>query len=358
MADSETRLPHQIVDKEGKVTRDPPWIFRTYAGHSSPKASNELYRANLAKGQTGLSIDFDLATQCGYDSDDRIARPEVGKVGVAISSLRDMETLLDGLPLAEISTSMTINATAALLLLLYQLVAERQGCAPERITGTVQNDILKEYAARGTYIYPPQPSMRLTTDLFRYCHEQLPNWNTISISGYHIREAGATAAQEVAFTLADGVAYVEAALAAGLGIDDFAPRISFFFAAHMDFFEEVAKFRAARRMWARIMRDRFGARDRRSWTLRFHTQTGGVTLTAQQPLNNVVRTAFAAMSAVLGGTQSLHTNGYDEALGLPSQRAAELAQRTPQLIAHEPGVPGVAHPLGGPRSVDAPPNGV
>jgi methylmalonyl-CoA mutase N-terminal domain/subunit len=264
-----------------------------------------------------------------------------------------METLLDGLPLERISTSMTINATAAMLLLLYELVAQRQGCSPDRVTGTVQNDILKEYAARGTYIYPPVASMRLTTDLFAYCKDHLPNWNTISISGYHIREAGATAAEEVAFTLADGVAYVEAALAAGLGVDDFAPRLSFFFACHTDFFEEVAKFRAARRMWARIMRDRFGARDPRSWKLRFHTQTGGVTLTAQQPLNNVVRTALEAMSAVLGGTQSLHTNGYDEALGLPSQQAAEVALRTQQVIAHETAVPFVADPLGGSYYVEA-----
>jgi methylmalonyl-CoA mutase N-terminal domain/subunit len=282
-----------------------------------------------------------------------LARGEVGKVGVAIDSLADMEALLDGIPLGEVSTSMTINATAALLLLLYQLVAEKQGVAPDKITGTVQNDILKEYAARGTYIFPPQPSMRLTTDLFAYCAAELPNWNTISISGYHIREAGSTAAEEVAFTLADAVAYVEAALAAGLAVDDFAPRLSFFFACHMDFFEEAAKFRAARRMWARIMRDRFGALDERSQALRFHTQTGGVTLTAQQPLVNVVRTALEAMSAVLGGTQSLHTNSYDEALGLPTQLAAELALRTQQVIGYETGVPAVADPLGGSHYVEA-----
>ncbi len=329
------------------------WTMRQYAGFGTAAESNRRYRFLLDQGQTGLSVAFDLPTQIGYDSDDPMARGEVGKVGVAIDSLRDMETLLDGLPIERISTSMTINATAALLLLLYQLVAERQGCPPERITGTVQNDILKEYAARGTYIYPPQPSMRLTTDLFAYCREHLPSWNTISISGYHIREAGATAAEEVAFTLADGIAYVEAAVAAGLEVDQFAPRLSFFFACHMDFFEEVAKFRAARRMWARIMRYRFGARDHRSWTLRFHTQTGGVTLAAQQPLNNVVRTALEAMSAVLGGTQSLHTNGYDEALGLPSQQAAELALRTQQVIAHETGVPAVADPLGGSYYLEA-----
>jgi methylmalonyl-CoA mutase, N-terminal domain len=323
------------------------WTMRQYAGFGTAQESNQRYRFLLERGQTGLSVAFDLPTQIGYDSDHRMADGEVGKVGVAIDSLRDMETLLDGLPIERISTSMTINATAALLLLLYQLVAEKQGCPPERITGTVQNDILKEYAARGTYIYPPDASMRLTTDLFAYCKEQLPNWNTISISGYHIREAGATAAEEVAFTLADGIAYVEAALAAGLQVDDFAPRLSFFFACHMDFFEEIAKFRAARRMWARTMRDRFGARDSRSLTLRFHTQTGGVTLTAQQPLNNVVRTALEALSAVLGGTQSLHTNGYDEALGLPSQQAAEVALRTQQVIAHETAVPLVADPLGG-----------
>jgi methylmalonyl-CoA mutase N-terminal domain/subunit len=274
-------------------------------------------------------------------------------VGVAIDSLRDMEILLEGLPLDRISTSMTINATAALLLLLYQLVAEKQGHPPETITGTVQNDILKEYAARGTYIYPPQPSMRLITDLFTYCSRHLPNWNTISISGYHIREAGSTAAEEIAFTLADAIAYVEAALAAGLDVDVFAPRLSFFFNAQPDLFEEVAKYRSARRMWARIMRDRFGARDPRSLTLRFHTQTAGSSLTAQQPLNNVVRTALEALSAVLGGTQSLHTNGYDEALGLPSEQAAELALRTQQVIAYETGVPSVADPLGGSYYVES-----
>ncbi len=323
------------------------WTMRQYAGFGTAAESNRRYKYLLERGQTGLSVAFDLPTQIGYDSDHPMARGEVGKVGVAIDSLRDMEILLDGLPIDRISTSMTINATAGLLLLLYQLVAEKQGTPPEKITGTVQNDILKEYAARGTYIYPPGPSMRLATDLFAYCKDELPNWNTISISGYHIREAGATAAQEIAFTLADGIAYVEAALAAGLAVDDFAPRLSFFFACHTDFFEEVAKFRAARRMWALIMRDHFGAKDPRSWTLRFHTQTGGVTLTAQQPLNNVVRTALEAMSAVLGGTQSLHTNGYDEALGLPTQEAAELALRTQQILAFETGLSDVADPLGG-----------
>src|SRR5438105_3938479 len=323
------------------------WTMRQYAGFGNAAESNRRYRYLLKQGQTGLSVAFDLPTQIGYDSDSPMARGEVGKVGVAIDSLADMEILLDQIPITEVSTSMTINATAALLLLLYQLVAEKQGAPAEKITGTVQNDILKEYAARGTYIFPVQPSMRLTTDLFAYCRGQLPNWNTISISGYHIREAGSTAPEEIAFTLCDAIAYVEAAIAAGLDVDDFAPRLSFFFDCHMDFFEEVAKFRSARRMWARIMRDRFGAKDERSWALRFHTQTGGVTLTAQQPLNNVVRTAIEAMSAVLGGTQSLHTNAFDEALGLPSEPAAELALRTQQVIAHETAIPFVADPLGG-----------
>ena len=327
--------------------------MRQYAGFGTAAESNQRYRHLLSQGQTGLSVAFDLPTQIGYDSDSPMAKGEVGKVGVAIDSLADMEALLKDIPLAEVSTSMTINATAALLLLLYQLVAEKQGAPAEKITGTVQNDILKEYAARGTYIFPPQPSMRLTTDVFAYCADKLPNWNTISISGYHIREAGSTAAEEVAFTLADAVAYVEAALAAGLAVDDFAPRLSFFFACHMDFFEEAAKFRAARRMWARLMRDRFGARDEKSWMLRFHTQTGGVTLTAQQPLLNVVRTGLEALSAVLGGTQSLHTNGFDEALGLPTQLAAELALRTQQVIAFETNVPNVADPLGGSHYVEA-----
>ncbi len=323
------------------------WTMRQYAGFGTAAESNQRYRFLLDQGQTGLSVAFDLPTQIGYDSDDPMANGEVGKVGVAIDSLEDMEILLNDIPLESVSTSMTINATASMLLLLYQLVAEKQGCPPDKITGTVQNDILKEYAARGTYIFPPKPSMRLITDLFAYCRESLPNWNTISISGYHMREAGSTAAEEIAFTLGHAIAYVEAAKAAGLAVDDFAPRVSFFFACHMDFFEEVAKFRAARRMWARIMRDRFGARDERSQALRFHTQTGGVTLTAQQPLNNVVRTTLEAMSAVLGGTQSLHTNAYDEALGLPSQSAAELALRTQQVIGFESAVPYVADPLGG-----------
>ncbi|HKW71960.1 MAG TPA: methylmalonyl-CoA mutase family protein [Candidatus Dormibacteraeota bacterium] len=323
------------------------WTMRQYAGFGTAAESNKRYRFLLKQGQTGLSVAFDLPTQIGYDSDDPMANGEVGKVGVAIDSLADMEILLDDIPLDKVSTSMTINATASMLLLLYQLVAEKQGCPPEKITGTVQNDILKEYAARGTYIFPPKPSMRLITDMFSYCAQNLPNWNTISISGYHIREAGSTAAEEIALTLSNAIAYVEAARAAGLAVDDFAPRVSFFFACHMDFFEEVAKFRAARRMWARIMRDRFHAADLRSQALRFHTQTGGVTLTAQQPLNNVVRTTLEAMSAVLGGTQSLHTNAYDEALGLPSESAAELALRTQQVIGYESAVPYVADPLGG-----------
>jgi methylmalonyl-CoA mutase N-terminal domain/subunit len=323
------------------------WTMRQYAGFGTATESNKRYRFLLDQGQTGLSVAFDLPTQIGYDSDDPMASGEVGKVGVAIDSLEDMEILLDGIPLDRVSTSMTINATASMLLLLYQLVAEKQGVAPEKITGTVQNDILKEYAARGTYIFPPKPSMRLVTDLFAYCADNLPNWNTISISGYHMREAGSTAAEEIALTLGHAIAYVEAAQAAGLAVGDFAPRVSFFFACHMDFFEEVAKFRAARRMWARIVRDRFGATDSRAQALRFHTQTGGVTLTAQQPLNNVVRTTLEAMSAVLGGTQSLHTNAFDEALGLPSQSAAELALRTQQVIGFETAVPYVADPLGG-----------
>src|SRR6266852_5553025 len=335
------------------LSRGRPWTMRQYAGFGTAAESNKRYRFLLKEGQTGLSVAFDLPTQIGYDSDDPMANGEVGKVGVAISSLEDMEILFKDIPMDAISTSMTINATAAMLLLLYQLVAEKQGCPPEKITGTVQNDILKEYAARGTYIFPPTPSMRLVTDLFAYCQSDLPNWNTISISGYHMREAGCTAAEEVALTLSHAIAYVEAARAAGLAVDDFAPRISFFFAAHMDFFEEVAKFRAARRTWARVMRDRFGAADERSQALRFHTQTGGVTLTAQQPLNNVVRTALEAMSAVLGGTQSLHTNAYDEALGLPSESAAELALRTQQVIGHETAVPLVADPLGGSYYVES-----
>jgi methylmalonyl-CoA mutase, N-terminal domain len=323
------------------------WTMRQYAGFGSAEATNARFRYLLSAGQTGLSVAFDLPTQMGLDSDHPRAEAEVGRVGVAIDSLADMEVLLEEIPLARVSTSMTINATAAILLLLYELVAEKQGVAPQQITGTTQNDILKEYTARGTYIYPPQPSMRIVTDVFAYCRERLPRWNTISISGYHMREAGATAVQEVAFTIADGVAYVEAAVEAGLDVDEFAPRLSFFFACHMNFFEEIAKFRAARRLWSRIMQERFKARDPKSLKLRFHTQTGGATLTAQQPENNIVRTALEALAAVLGGTQSLHTNSFDEALSLPSQRAATIALRTQQVLGYESGVADTADPLGG-----------
>ena len=329
------------------------WTMRQYAGFGSAEETNARFRYLLEAGQTGLSVAFDLPTQMGYDSDHPKAMAEVGRVGVAIDSLADMELLLKDIPLAEVSTSMTINATASILLLLYQLVAEKQGVAPEKITGTTQNDILKEYTARGTYIYPPKPSMRIITDLFAYCRDELPRWNTISISGYHMREAGSTAVQEVAFTIADGIAYVQAALDAGLKVDEFAPRLSFFFACHMNFFEEVAKFRAARRLWARVMKERFDAKDPKSMMLRFHTQTGGATLTAQQPENNIVRTALEALAAVLGGTQSLHTNSFDEALALPSEKAARIALRTQQVIGYEAGVADSADPLGGSWMVEA-----
>ena len=329
------------------------WTMRQYAGFASAQETNERFRYLLDQGQMGLSVAFDLPTQLGLDSDDPRAEGEVGKVGVAIDSLEDLALLFDQIPLDKVSTSMTINAPASVLLLLYELVGERQGVPSEALTGTIQNDILKEYAARGTYIFPPRPSMRLITDTFAYCAEHIPRWNTISISGYHIREAGSTAAQELAFTLANGIAYVQAALDAGLDINTFAPRLSFFFNAHNDFFQEVAKFRAARRMWATIMHERFGATDPRSLMLRFHTQTGGSTLTSQQPLNNVVRVTIQALSAVLGGTQSLHTNGYDEALSLPTAEAATLALRTQQIIAHESGVVATADPLGGSYFVEA-----
>ncbi|CAA9545875.1 MAG: Methylmalonyl-CoA mutase, partial [uncultured Thermomicrobiales bacterium] len=324
-----------------------------YAGFSSADESNRRYRLLLERGTTGLSVAFDLPTQIGYDSDAPEAFGEVGRVGVPISTLDDMRRLFAGIPLGEVTTSMTINAPASLLLLLYQLVAEEGGADPRRLGGTIQNDILKEYIARGTYIFPPRPSMRLVTDTFAYCARELPSWNTISISGYHIREAGASAAQEIAFTLANGIAYVESALAAGLDVDEFAPRLSFFFNAHNNIFQEAAKYRAARRMWATIMRERFDAREARSLKLRFHTQTAGSSLTAQQPLNNVVRTALQALSAVLGGTQSLHTNGYDEALGLPTEEAAVLALRTQQIIAEESGAADTADPLGGSYFVEA-----
>ncbi|MBX0328265.1 methylmalonyl-CoA mutase [Oscillochloris sp. ZM17-4] len=329
------------------------WTMRQYAGFSSARESNQRYRYLLAQGQTGLSVAFDLPTQLGLDSDDPRAEGEVGKVGVAIDSLRDMQTLFADIPLDKVTTSMTINAPASVLLLLYELVAEGQGVSPDQIGGTIQNDILKEYAARGTYIFPPRPSMRLITDTFAYCQERIPRWNTISISGYHIREAGATAVQEIAFTLADGVAYVDAAIKAGLDVDEFAPRLSFFFVANPNFLEEVAKFRAARRMWATIMKERFGAKKASSQMLRFHTQTSGASLTAQQPLNNVVRTTIEALAAVLGGTQSLHTNGFDEALSLPTQQAATLALRTQQIIGFESGVVDTADPLAGSYVVEA-----
>ncbi len=323
------------------------WTMRQYAGFSTAEESNRRYRYLLEQGQTGLSVAFDLPTQIGYDSDDPLAAGEVGRVGVAVDTLADMETLLDGIPLDRVSTSMTINATAAILLAMYLAVARTQGVAWDRVSGTIQNDILKEYIARGTYRFPPGPSLRLVTDIFAFCHAEVPRFNTISISGYHIREAGATAVQEVALTLADGIEYVRAAVRAGLEVDDFAPRLSFFWSAHNDFFEEIAKFRAARRLWARIMRERFGARNPRSWTLRFHTQTAGSTLTAQQPENNVVRVTIQALAAVLGGTQSLHTNARDEALSLPTEASARIALRTQQIIAHESGVADVVDPLGG-----------
>ncbi|MGD2127114.1 MAG: methylmalonyl-CoA mutase family protein, partial [Desulfobacteraceae bacterium] len=323
------------------------WTMRQYAGFATAEESNRRYKFLLEQGQTGLSVAFDLPTQIGYDSDHEMAIGEVGKVGVAIDSLRDMETLFSGIPLDKVSTSMTINSPAAVLLAMYVALAEQQGVSPEKLRGTIQNDILKEYSSRGTYIFPPKPSMRIITDIFSFCSEKVPQWNTISISGYHIREAGSTAVQEVAFTLANGIAYVQAALEAGLDVDTFGPRLSFFFNSHVDFFEEVAKFRAARRLWAKIMKERFGAKDPRSMMIRFHTQTAGCTLTAQQPMNNIVRVAFQALSAVLGGTQSLHTNSMDEALCLPSEKAVQVALRTQQLIAYESGVAETVDPLGG-----------
>jgi len=329
------------------------WTMRQYAGFGTAEESNKRYRYLLQSGQTGLSVAFDLPTQMGRDSDHPRARGEVGKVGVAIDSIRDMETLLDQIPLGKVSTSMTINSTAGILLSLYQAVAEKQGVPASELQGTIQNDLLKEYAARGTYIYPPQASLRIITDIFAYTARVMPKWNPISISGYHIREAGSTAVQEVAFTLADGIAYVEAAKRAGLDVDDFAGRLSFFFNAHNNLLEEVAKFRAARRLWARIMKERFRAKDPRSWMLRFHTQTAGSTLTAQQPENNVVRVTLQALAAVLGGTQSLHTNSRDEALGLPTESSALLALRTQQVIANESGVADVIDPLGGSWALEA-----
>jgi methylmalonyl-CoA mutase, N-terminal domain len=329
------------------------WTMRQYAGFGSAEQTNERFHYLLRAGQTGLSVAFDLPTQMGYDSDSPPARGEVGKVGVAIDSIEDMELLVRDIPQDQVTTSMTINAPASILLLLYEIAAEQKGMAPGSLGGTIQNDILKEYAARGTYIFPPRPSMRLVTDTFAYCAERLPRWNTISISGYHMREAGATAPQEIGFTLSNGIAYVQAAVDAGLAVDQFAPRLSFFFNVSNDFFEEVAKFRAARTLWAEVMRNRFGARDPRSQSLRFHAQTSGATLTAQQPLNNVVRVGLQALAAVCGGTQSLHTNSYDEALALPSQQAAEIALRTQQVIASESGAAAVADPLGGSYLVES-----
>ena len=329
------------------------WTMRQYAGYASAKESNERYRYLLSKGGTGLSMAFDLPTQLGLDSDNPRCLGEVGRTGVAIDTIEDMRTAFGGIPLDQVSTSMTINAPAAVLLMLYELVGEEQGVPSVKLRGTTQNDVLKEYIARGNYIYPPQPTMRLTTDIFAYCRERIPRWNTISISGYHFREKGASAVQEVAFTLCSGIAYVRAAIDAGLHVDEFAPRLAFFFNGHNNVFQEVAKFRAARRMWAHIMRDRFGAQNPKSMMLRFHTQTGGVTLTAQQPENNISRVALQAFAAVCGGTQSLHTNGYDEALALPSERAAKIAVRTQQIVAHESGATDTVDPFAGSYFVEA-----
>jgi methylmalonyl-CoA mutase, N-terminal domain len=353
---SEISLPGEYPFTRGvqpTMYRARHWTMRMYAGFATAEESNKRYKFLLDQGQTGLSVAFDLPTQIGYDSDSEMAIGEVGKVGVAIDSLKDMETLFDGIPLEKVSTSMTINAPAAVLLAMYIAVAEKQGVAPEKLTGTIQNDILKEYSSRGTYIFPPKPSMRIITDIFSYCAKSVPLWNTISISGYHIREAGSTAVQEVAFTLANGIAYVEAARQSGLDVDTFGPRLSFFFNAHLDFFEEIAKFRAARRLWAKIMKERFDAKNPRSQMVRFHTQTAGCTLTAQQPKNNIVRVAFQALSAILGGTQSLHTNSMDEALCLPSEEAVQIALRTQQLIANETGVADTIDPLAGSYYIEA-----
>jgi methylmalonyl-CoA mutase N-terminal domain/subunit len=323
------------------------WTIRQYAGFGTAEETNQRYRYLLEQGQTGLSIAFDLPTQIGYDSDHPLAKGEVGKVGVAIDSLWDMEVLFQEIPLEKVSTSMTINATAPILLAMYIALGKKQGIEPAKLNGTTQNDILKEYIARGTHIFPPRPSMRLTTDIFAYCAEQVPRWNTISISGYHIREAGSTAAQEIGFTLANGIAYVRAAINAGLNVDTFAPRLSFFFNSHINFFEEIAKFRAARRLWAKIMKERFGAKESRSWMLRFHTQTAGCSLTAQQPHNNIVRTALEALAATLGGTQSLHTNSFDEAYAPPSEEAVTIAVRTQQILGYESDIAATVDPLGG-----------
>jgi methylmalonyl-CoA mutase, N-terminal domain len=336
-----------------EMYRNQTWTMRQYAGYASAKESNERYRYLLSKGTTGLSMAFDLPTQLGLDSDDRLSLGEVGRTGVAIDTIDDMRTAFDGIPLDQVSTSMTINAPAACLMLLYELVGEEQGVPSEKLRGTTQNDVLKEYIARGNYIYPPAPTMRLTTDIFEYCHERIPRWNTISISGYHFREKGCSAVQEVAFTLSSGIAYVQAAIDKGLDVNEFAPRLAFFFNGHNNVFQEVAKFRAARRMWAHIMRERFGASNPKATMLRFHTQTGGVTLTAQQPENNIVRVALQGFAAVCGGTQSLHTNGFDEALALPTERAAKIAVRTQQILANESGAADTVDPFAGSYFVEA-----
>src|SRR5579875_3344914 len=362
----ERDLPQDLAEKLGEpgsypytrgihpdMYRRQLWTMRQYAGYASAKESNERYRYLLAHGSTGLSMAFDLPTQLGLDSDDPRCLGEVGRTGVAIDTIEDMRTAFEGMPLDRVSTSMTINAPAAVMLALYELVAEEQGVPAEELRGTTQNDILKEYIARVNFIYPPEGALRLTTDLFAYCNERIPKWNTVSISGYHFREKGASAVQEVAFTLANGIAYVQAALDAGLAVDEFAPRLAFFFNGHNNVFQEVAKFRAARRMWAEIMRERFGATDERSWRLRFHTQTGGVTLTAQQPENNIVRVALQGFAAVCGGTQSLHTNGFDEALALPTERAAKIALRTQQIIGYESGAADTVDPFAGSYFVEA-----
>ncbi len=356
LPEAELELPGEYQFTRGPYAtmyRGRPWTIRQYAGFGSAEETNERFRYLLARGQTGLSIAFDLPTQLGYDSDDPLAQGEVGRTGVAVDSIEDMRIVLDGIPLDRVSTSMTINAPAALLLLLYELVAEEQGVPGSALRGTVQNDVLKEYIARGNYIFPPRPSMRITTDLFAYCAERLPSWNTISISGYHIREAGSTAVQELAFTIANGIAYCQAAVEAGLSPDELGERLSFFFNAHNHFFQEVAKFRAARRLWARALRERFGVTNPRALALRFHAQTGGSTLLAQQPENNIVRVAVQALSAVCGGAQSLHTNSFDEALALPTERAARIALRTQQILQHEAGTTDTADPLGGSYFVEA-----
>jgi len=353
--DSETELPGKFPYTRGIHAtgyRGRLWTMRQYAGFGTAKETNERFRYLLSEGQSGLSVAFDLPTQIGYDSDDIMATGEVGKVGVAIDSVEDMDALFEQVPLDKVSTSMTINAPASILLAMYIATGANQGISQDKLRGTIQNDILKEYIARGTYIFPPKHSMRLTTDVFEYCAENVPNWNTISVSGYHIREAGCTAEQELAFTIANGIAYVEAAIEKGLDIDDFAPRMTFFFNGHNDFLYEIAKFRAARKLWANIISERFGSKNEKSMTMKFHTQTGGSTLTAQQPHNNVVRTAIQALSAVLGGTQSLHTNALDEALGLPSEKAAKVALRTQQIIAEESGIPNTVDPLAGSYTIE------